>query len=354
MEVNAPPTVAVTARKLLGRCVHSPGESVASPPPSTSPRRLPAHAISCDHPAQDRSFWNLQTFFKVAALSFVEYDVVCVQDLDMVQLSDPLRWMLRDRRSSSAELLGCSNHPEPFNAGLFCVRPRRESYHAMVDLVANGSFSYTSGWSLESPPPVSWARQLRELIPWLREPSPWRFPGAAVEQGLFYHYFTKVRPPGSFVRPHDCTVGAMQERKLNYHFLGERKPWMLSPYTSKTALGTFISAHKGGFCHWWRALTAAQPPVNSPHALGRCYEQTQAITSKLGNWSYAKLAGGCALLPVVCPVCASAGATLTSAFSPCAYFCGSCRAEVLRRGGVQASRTPEEAHAKRPETRQVG
>ena len=45
---------------------------------------------------EDRSFWNLQTFYKIAAVSYTEYDYVCLQDLDVLLLADPLNWMLRD------------------------------------------------------------------------------------------------------------------------------------------------------------------------------------------------------------------------------------------------------------------
>jgi hypothetical protein len=48
--------------------------------------------------AEDRSFWNLQNFYKIAIVSYTEYEWVCQQDLDVILQADPLLWMLRDQK----------------------------------------------------------------------------------------------------------------------------------------------------------------------------------------------------------------------------------------------------------------
>ena len=151
--------------------------------------------------------------------------------------------------AAGAEFLGCSNRPEPLNSGLFCVRPRQQSYLELLDLVANGSFSYYGGWTLRPQPrwmPATSAATARTVN--------WRFPSAAVEQGLLYYYYSFVRPQGAFVTPHGCTVFAMRRRRLSFHFLGEAKPWMHGPYSSKASLDDYANLHANGLCEWWRTL----------------------------------------------------------------------------------------------------
>ena len=55
----------------------------------------------------------------------------------------------------------------------------------------------------------------------------WRFPGAAVEQGLLYYYYARMRPAGAFVTPHGCTANELARWRLGYHFFGqgERGRW---------------------------------------------------------------------------------------------------------------------------------
>ena len=154
-------------------------------------------------------------------------------------------------QAAAAEFLSCSNKPEPLNAGLFCVRPRRQSYLELLDLVANGSFTYEGDWTLQPQPR------------WLAPPSAlharaanWRFPGAAVEQGLFYYYYNFIRPQSAFVTPHGCTVFAMHRRRLSFHFLGEAKPWTHGPYSTEASLDAYAKLHTHGLCEWWRTLSS--------------------------------------------------------------------------------------------------
>ncbi|KAL1527307.1 hypothetical protein AB1Y20_015979 [Prymnesium parvum] len=229
--------------------------------------------------AQDPpSFWKLASLFKVAAVKYTEFSHVCFHDIDVVLNVHPLLWMLRDRKSAPARLLGCgmpqtveAPHAELINGGLLCIRPQSQDYLELLDLVANASFDYERGWRPLGAP----TRDERRAVQPDGSPINWRFPGSGDDQGLLlYHYHVRH---GSFATPHRCTPQAAAfDRRLFYHFLGGVKPWHRVALHS---LQEYYDRHRPGFCSWFLTLAAISKETadGAAPASTRCAAQMRRI-----------------------------------------------------------------------------
>ena len=214
------PFVVLTNNRTLKRQLRHSGVDARMLPKAVLAAIAARRASNKEDVTKDAGFWGLAAMMKVAMVGMVEFERVCFADLDVVLRVHPLDWMLKDPRAHAAELIGCGTphsdadrHSEVLNAGIFCVRPSLSAYRQLLSLVANGSFSFETGWSLRGAPAAPAApRHGREQL------MSWRWASANVEQGLFYYVYHVLR--GTFHRPHGCTVREMQARKLAHHFLG--------------------------------------------------------------------------------------------------------------------------------------